>query len=266
MRSRSTCWPSPPSWAGPTTRSRSGCCTSSGRWPITGATCPRRCSASTRAPRPLPGWTGRGRPGAWSAASKVGWWRSSSATGTGRWPGSKPPKPPYPQPGLALFTAGRLVVLAGQGRAAPPGELAGLREWRPVDGLVAVLTAVGGMQLVANAGYMIRLGSGARRGCRGSLGPCLGAAVPGPRAACGPAYGGLRQRGSPCRAFAPRPDAAPMWRAVGAGGRGARRARVLARVPLCIGRVRDSSVGSPAGGREPSAAVARRLYDRASTR
>ena len=74
----------------------------------------------------------------------------------GDWDGAlarlEPPKPPYPQPGLALFTAGRLIVLAGQGRAAEPSELAGLREWWPVDGLVVVLTAVGGMQLLANAG------------------------------------------------------------------------------------------------------------------
>ena len=180
----------------------------------------------------------------------------------GDWDGAlarlDPPKPPYPQPGLALFTAGRLIVLAGQGRPAPPGELAGLREWWPVDGLVVVLTAVGGMQLLANAGEIdaaVSLVEDAVAALDRAWGPQYQALVRLAALLTGVCASAVAR----CRAHASRPDAAHMWRALGAGGRGARRARVLARVPLCIGRVRDPSVGSPTGGRESSAAVARRL-------
>ncbi|MGB8384470.1 MAG: AAA family ATPase [Dermatophilaceae bacterium] len=74
----------------------------------------------------------------------------------GDWDGAlrrlEPPEPPHPQPGHALFVAARLIVLAGQGRPVEPEVVERLRGWWPVDSLVVVLTAVGGMQVLGNAG------------------------------------------------------------------------------------------------------------------
>ncbi|MGV1007710.1 MAG: helix-turn-helix transcriptional regulator [Dermatophilaceae bacterium] len=76
----------------------------------------------------------------------------------GDWDGAlrrlEPPAPPYPQPGHAMLVAAGLLVRAGRGERAEPGELDHLREWWPVDSLVVLLTAGGGMQLLGNAGHV----------------------------------------------------------------------------------------------------------------
>jgi DNA-binding CsgD family transcriptional regulator/tetratricopeptide (TPR) repeat protein len=61
---------------------------------------------------------------------------------------------PVGQPGLALFEAARLTVLAARGEAPPEGATARLRPWWEVDGLAAVLTSGSGAEILAHAGRL----------------------------------------------------------------------------------------------------------------
>jgi DNA-binding NarL/FixJ family response regulator len=65
------------------------------------------------------------------------------------------PQESIPQPGDALFTAARLLVLAGRGHALDAAALDQLRRWWPVDSLTIVLTVMGGVDAL---GYCGRVG------------------------------------------------------------------------------------------------------------
>jgi len=102
-------------------------------------------AAGRRLDRPWAPWALECRLEAGLVAFELGDWEGALAR-------LQPPPPPYPQPGHALFVAARLLVLAGQGAPVERGVFDRLREWWPVDSLVVVLTAGGGMQVLGNAG------------------------------------------------------------------------------------------------------------------
>lgn len=57
-----------------------------------------------------------------------------------------------PQPGRALYDAALLALAAGRGDTAAAASIPALRQWWSIDGLVTVLTAMAGIDVLGNAG------------------------------------------------------------------------------------------------------------------